>query len=399
VAPLRRSLVSFAVVAIGIAAVACSDRVYMGEVKADAGAPGFTDPNNRDAALGDGGLACIATECPEPWATCMAEDKVAYKCGTDLLRDNDNCGACGNACPKFTPVHMTSRCSTGSCELECYTDPDMFNIGLEEWRNCNSVVDDGCEINVMDDANNCGACGNACPAGMPCLGGTCGCPKGQELCDDFGWLHCVDTQSDDRHCGGCGIKCTEPGDACSPKQPNTRYGCVKGECKKKCQNNYADCNNDLSPTSCGGDGCEVYDLTTKENCGGCGIKCTNPREECVDEGNGHECAVPCERFGMVLCDDRCVDLLNNVGACGACSAACRDPGPNQTSLCKKGMCVYECAPGFADCNGDASDGCETNINVHPGNCGGCGISCDLAAGQPCIEGQCLMTECDAGGPR
>jgi hypothetical protein len=120
----------------------------------------------------------------------------------------------------------------------------------------------------------------------------------------------------------------------------------------------------------------------------------------VDEGNGPECAVPCARFGKTLCPGpRCVDLLNDPDACGACNAACRPAGPNQTRACEKGLCVYGCAPGFADCNGDPADGCETNLDAHPANCGACGHACDVAAGQPCVEGKCLTVPCDAGVTR
>lgn len=393
----RKSLVTVGAVVVGVAAVACTERIYMGEVKTDAAVPGFTDPNARDAALEEGGgprLECIGTECPAPWATCVSEDGPTYKCGTDLERDVDNCGACGNKCLAYKPIHMTSRCTKGSCELECYTEPNL--IGQEEWRNCNGLVDDGCETDVTVDANNCGACGNACAAGTPCIEGKCGCPAGRIPCNGM----CVDPMNDDNHCGGCGQPCSPPADACDPFQPNTLYGCHQGQCgHKKCAEPFVDCNGDVGQSTCGGDGCEVFGLNTKDNCGACGKKCTNPGEECVNEGNGWECAVPCEKYGKVLCGMECADLLNDVGSCGACFAACKPPGPHQTSTCSKGVCVYDCAPGFADCNGDSTDGCETDLNTHPGNCGACGNACNLAAGQPCIEGKCLMTECDAGVTR
>ena len=93
------------------------------------------------------------------------------------------------------------------------------------------------------------------------------------------------------------------------------------------------------------------------------------------------------------------DLLNDPSNCGACGSPCKEPGKNQARTCKKGVCAYECAPGFADCNGDPSDGCEVDLSIHPAHCGACDVACDVAAGQPCIEGKCLMTECDAGVTR
>ncbi|OJY23846.1 MAG: hypothetical protein BGO98_18070 [Myxococcales bacterium 68-20] len=332
---------------------------------------------------------CIGTECPAPWATCPSEDRATYACGTDLSRDPDNCGACGNKCLEYRPTHMTSRCVDGACELECMSPPFSLE-GDFDWRNCNGLVDDGCEVDLLSDPKNCGACGNACAPGVFCSGGQCGCPSGLVDCGGS----CVDPMNDDNNCGGCNNRCAPPADACRPMPPRAYYGCRAGACGAlKCQVPSADCNNDLD--QCGGDGCELDRLGTRDNCGGCGIKCA-PGLDCIDEGNGPECGVPCVKAGKVLCGVECTDLLNNPNHCGGCGAACRAAGPNQARLCTKGICTYECMPGFADCNDDPTDGCETNLSIHPAHCGACGNACDLAAGQPCVEGQCLMVACDGG---
>ena len=390
----KKAFVTFGIVALGVAAVACSERIYMGEVRPPEGPPSFTDPSSADAALEGGGrLECIGTECPSPWTTCVSEDGPTYKCGTDLRRDPDHCGACGNKCRDFKRLHMTSRCVDGACEVECYSPPTTFEP--YDWRNCNGLVDDGCEVDIYRDPKHCGACGNACAPGLRCNGGQCGCPAGKIQCDEV----CVDPMTDDANCGGCGNFCNSGSDGCDPMPPRTRYGCANGACTVlKCQDPSADCNGDLGQSVCGGDGCEVESLDTTENCGACGIKCAAGLS-CIDEGNGFECGIPCVKFGKVFCGDRCADLLTDRAHCGSCGAFCGEPGPNQASVCAKGICAYECAPGFGDCNGDPTDGCETNLAVHPANCGACGNECDIAAGQPCIEGACLMTECDGGVPR
>ena len=402
-------LVLGAVVVLAAFAAACSVAenapLSVGNDRPDGSAPSFTDPL-PEASLPDVSqslLQCVGTECPTPWETCESPDGgPAYKCGIDLSRDNDNCGACGNKCPTdeaFGIVHMTTRCVSGTCQLECFSG----NGGLDNWIDCNGLVDDGCEVEINRDPNNCGACGNRCPEGTPCLDGKCGCPSGKIACHGT----CIDPRSDDWNCGACDHICETPADACEPAQPNSHYGCIDGECgKKKCDNNFADCNHDFSAANCDGDGCEVEGLNTTENCGGCGIKC-KPHEQCINEGNGYECAVPCERFGKVLCDFECVDLMSDVKHCGACGAPCQMGNPfglgertaNVTPTCEKGVCLLKCDPGFDDCNGDPTDGCETNLKIDPGNCGACENACDTAAGQPCIEGKCLMTECDAGGPK
>ncbi len=397
------------VAAAGTASCSASERVNLASApEAGTPPPVFTDPSRPDAATVDDAstgsiLACIALDCPDGYATCSSLTSPTYKCGTHVAQDNANCGACGNECPnsldlQFT-LNMTSSCVDGACAYQCYKHFSLLSGVFEDWTDCNGLIDDGCEANLTNDQNNCGVCGNACAADVPCIDGKCGCPSGLLLCDG----KCVDPKWDDYNCGTCGKACSPPVDACD--QPHVVYGCVLGECgKKKCaveQNTqYYDCNKDVFSNTCSGDGCEIDSLKTKQNCGKCGIVCTG-KEECVNEGNGWECAVPCERSGKVLCGDTCVDLLTDVQNCGTCGRECRFGGQDEsvlheTASCKEGLCAFECHPGWADCNNDPSDGCETNLRAHPQNCGACGVTCDVVAGQPCIDGKCLMRECDAG---
>ena len=52
-----------------------------------------------------------------------------------------------------------------------------------------------------------------------------------------------------------------------------------------------------------------------------------------------------------------------------------------------GACgIFGCDDGFADCNGDYDDGCETDLRADSANCGGCGYTCGAAA--PCNAGLC-----------
>ena len=344
-------------------------------------------------------LMCIGTECPPPYATCVTPGKPTYTCGTDLLRDPMNCGECGNECGTYPQLHMVSHCVNGGCALECFNPNPQFPT---DWRDCNGVVDDGCEVDVLVSAKHCGSCGNECPNGQACNQGKCGCPKGWIECPFlFGTTKCVDPMTDDNNCKLCGIRCDEDDGACGTNRPpHTRYGCVGGECRNiKCEDRTVDCNGDVG-TGCGGDGCEVGVTADRDNCGGCGVRCKDG-EECLNvDGNGLACVVPCEDTGFTYCpDERCRDLLNDVAACGRCGNECPMGGPNQIRACKKGLCLLECAPGFADCNQDQSDGCETDLNSHPHHCGACGNECNVAAGQPCVEGKCLMAPCGTPGAR
>ncbi len=359
----------------------CDDGIGFGAADADVDAP------TPEAPL----LACIGTTCPAPFATCG--DLASPLCSTNLMNDSENCGACGVSCGglDLERLRMSSRCSNGACEFECIVHFQGSTQLL--FRDCNNTIDDGCEVDVFSDPKNCGACGNACPAGQRCIHGGCGCPVGELDCDG----KCIDPQSDSANCMTCGNACTPPPNACDPMPPNTTYACVGGECGKlKCTRGFGDCNNDVQQRECASDGCES-DLLDPDNCGGCNVKCP-PGQECAL--NRHEqpvCRDDCAALGLVRCGDSCVDLFTDPFACGACGIRCGNLAGNEIGICSAGVCTSECLPGFADCNGDSNDGCEIDVRRDPANCGACGIACDQRAGQPCVEGKCLMVECDGGG--
>lgn len=57
-------------------------------------------------------------------------------------------------------------------------------------------------------------------------------------------------------------------------------------------------------------------------------------------------------------------LSNSARHCGRCGNSC-ELRPNAYNPCVAGTCVTRCRPGFLDCNGDAADGCETNVVAVP----------------------------------
>ncbi|AKU95348.1 Tryptophan synthase alpha chain [Labilithrix luteola] len=297
----------------------------------------------------------------------------------------------------------------GQCTMLCDTSVYPF------YRDCNGRSDDGCELDVQTDPQNCGACGNVCPSGTRCVAGQCGCPPGQTLCesnaDDLGpdtavdqstnpptYFRCVDLKTDMKNCGACRSPCTDSSQgACATPPPHTKTTCAGGTCgHSACERGWTDCDNDLGK-GCESNGCETLTDFDSKNCGACGHACA-PGQRCInnrDDGKGPRClCAPNE----TLCDViKCVDLTNDVDHCGACGNRC--PGwaaPNSTSVCNAGICDTQCKEGFGDCDGDKSNGCETNVMVDETSCGACGHRCDTAAGQPCFQGACLMTECDAG---
>lgn len=82
------------------------------------------------------------------------------------------------------------------------------------------------------------------------------------------------------------------------------------------------------------------------------------------------------------------DLLNDVDNCGECGRRCT-AGAGATPACRFGRCALVCPTGFADCDGNAGNGCETDATTAM-HCGGCS---PCAAGRRCVGGICQGNDC------
>ena len=83
--------------------------------------------------------------------------------------------------------------------------------------------------------------------------------------------------------------------------------------------------------------------------------------------------------------------------CGACGYVCVIP--NATSNCVAGACaIVTCNTGYKDCNNIPSDGCEVYVQNDPFNCGNCGVNCGSAPNAVigCLSGNCVITSCATG---
>lgn len=95
------------------------------------------------------------------------------------------------------------------------------------------------------------------------------------------------------------------------------------------------------------------------------------------------------------CGVDCVGLDDPAFGCGASGCApCAIPGAD--ARCEAGQCVLDsCRDGFADCNLDPSDGCETDLLGDPDSCGGCGNVCVVNHGTAaCQGGLCAVNGCE-----
>jgi len=103
------------------------------------------------------------------------------------------------------------------------------------------------------------------------------------------------------------------------------------------------------------------------------------------------CQLNCNA-GWADCDGQsvngCETSLNTVTDCGVCHAACSTN--NATPACAAGTCtIASCSAGYGDCNNLPNDGCETNLANSTANCGACGNDC--GANATCQGGACVSS--------
>jgi hypothetical protein len=125
---------------------------------------------------------------------------------------------------------------------------------------------------------------------------------------------------------------------------------------------------------------------------------------CNGTGAARVCGTDCDDTNvsvnpgnMELCngfDDNCNGLVDEEPQA---SMAC-ERSPAGAVVCRDGRCqLANCPPGYHDCDNSTANGCETNTDGDPLNCGGCGAMCIVANGTPaCRSGACVATNCRVG---
>jgi hypothetical protein len=323
-----------------------------------------------------------ATTCAMGFGNC--DMNAANGCETDTRRSAMNCGACGRLCSiGGDAMNATPACVDGACSVTC----------AEGFGNCDGSVTNGCETNLQSSMMHCGACGMACQganATGACMAGRCmlTCNAGFADCDGMAANGCeVDLNASTMHCGRCGMAC--------PTVMNAMPTCTRGTCGYACQPGFGECN------SVRADGCEINLLTSTENCGRCENVCpgySNATPACLEGTCRPACAMG---FGNcdANADNGCeTDIRRSATHCGACGRACpiAMDVANAMPGCVDGACSIVCNAGFGNCDGNVTNGCETNLQSSTTHCGACGMACQGAnATGACMAGRCVLT-CSAG---
>jgi hypothetical protein len=128
-----------------------------------------------------------------------------------------------------------------------------------------------------------------------------------------------------------------------------------------------------------------------------GLDVTEPRDG-SDAPSAPVDAGPCGGgcpTGETCCEGRCVDVETDPANCGSCAATCT--APNASSTCQSGRCVNLCQPGFGDCDRNGQNGCEVDLTSSAFHCGACGAACPMARESAvCDTGRCRIVSCAPG---
>lgn len=178
---------------------------------------------------------------------------------------------------------------------------------------------------------------------VPCLPSNDVCPAGQ-YCESS-TLHCVSGCTDDTDCAGLTPHCRAVTHVCLECVVDGH--CAPGEI----------CSSGLCTTGCSAE-------------------------------------QPCPDSADTCCGQACHNLQNDPTHCGTCDTECA-LYPNAQTLCNSGNCeMGACAPGFLDCDGDLSNGCEADSTQLPG--GTC--VCSPGAVRACYNGTLTAAQTSQGTP-
>ena len=298
--------------------------------------------DSRGATNVDGactaGQSCIGGSCvPQvcvPGATSCASSSARQVCNADGL--GWTMTACG----------ATESCSAGTCQPRSCT-PGVASCPSAGARQvCNS---DGLGYTTT-----------SCGASQSCTGaGVCtpwACVPGTATCTSTSMRQVCNADGLGATLSSCTARQTCSGSACID------WTCTPGD---------TSCSGTTAVSTCRADGLgyEVTNCGTSSTCttGRCtGWLCNPSSTTCISPTTLQAC---------------------NADGLGSMNITCGASANAPTSTCTGGECAPNCTTGFGDCDGNASNGCETDVRTSAGNCGACGRAC--APGQNCTASACV----------
>jgi hypothetical protein len=105
---------------------------------------------------------CEILECGLDRGNC--DGKLDNGCEVLLKESVLHCGECNNVCQTALP-DAEGTCGGGNCAIR--------RCLVANKKDCDGVVGNGCETNILEDASHCGGCNKPCEEGQSCVNGVC----------------------------------------------------------------------------------------------------------------------------------------------------------------------------------------------------------------------------------
>lgn len=404
---------------------------------------------------------CGMSQCP---ADLNAMNKVCgndQKCESGVCRCQDDLVLCGEQGAKSCIDPKTDRkyCGArGLCNSSTMTSDNYAGMKCGEHEKC---VDGECRcaagylkcngkcISVTSDTScgkteSCDKLVNCQERGRVCINYECKCSKDYVECNG----ECINPNVSGTHCGArgdCNNDSEESldykGDNCAKKNEVCKIidnGVGEAKCASSCPEGLINCNGECvdqaeyhlnkSCTGCHADYCytglvdekgkpidfnymlcksvDANGVDNKKNssrfCNGCNVV---PYRDDLGENDATSCppSMHCTgESGLYRCDCKPGTTLCKIPIEGGSDlqSACIPSDHLKECRVEDGRARLICEDGWKDCNGDPTDGCETNLNTSVEHCGDCETNClettKGAFGQTCNEGKCDYALCLSG---
>jgi hypothetical protein len=173
-----------------------------------------TENTSAPDTTGYGGGTCSGT-CQGPYidfpvTTTWTQILVPWATFTPGVANGANVTTTGNGITGMTYNVSLNYVSAGG-DAGYVAAPGAYNLAIDDIEFIGNtacatgltICGTGC-VNTQTNNVHCGVCGNACSATRSCQAGKCVCPTGYTDCSG----ECVDTKIDVQNCGGCGKPCT-----------------------------------------------------------------------------------------------------------------------------------------------------------------------------------------------
>ena len=257
---------------------------------------------------------------------------------------------------------------------------------------------DHCLNQAQDEGETAVDCGGSCPACAPGLGCVQNTDCDSSVCDNGACSQptCSDAvlngDETERDCGGSRCPKCAPGQGCKVDTDCASNTCQARVCALTCLDGKGDCDGDLA------NGCEANLQTDPLHCGDCGTPCS--LAHATSACSGGKCLVDKCTAPFADCDgDPSNGCETNTSAdpasCGGCGQAC--VALNGTPSCAAGACQITCNTGFADCDDSRANGCEIDLTTDSTHCASCDQKCDATSGTAfCHDSMCGIRDCPAG---